>query len=157
MCWEENGNQYTPPEGTFSYVSPGRGDYACGVKTDGSLICWGGGPDSVKTHPKGPLTSVSAGYGGACWVDADAAVACLTLGVGEGAPPGGEFDSVSAGGGHTCGVKTDGSVECWGGSTPPAGEFDSVSVGRYRTCGVKTDGSLVCWGERVYGLTSPGG
>ena len=30
-----------PPEGEFTSVSAGE-DYSCGVRTDGSIECWGG-------------------------------------------------------------------------------------------------------------------
>ena len=37
--WNEHG-QATPPAGSFSSVSSG-GFGTCGMKTDGSLVCWG--------------------------------------------------------------------------------------------------------------------
>ena len=40
-CWGANTyGQSTPPSGTFTSVGTG-GMFTCGVKTDGSLLCWG--------------------------------------------------------------------------------------------------------------------
>ena len=106
---------------SFASVSPGF-FHSCGVKTDGSVVCWGSNEDW-----EGNLS-------------------------GQATPPGGSFASVSAGVWHSCGVKTNGSVVCWGSnrdgrSTPPGGSFASVSAGGGHSCGVKTNGSVVCWGS----------
>ena len=110
--------------------------HTCGVRTDGSVECWGSN-DDFAGNVVGQVT----------------------------APPG-EFASVSAGWLHTCGVRTDGSVECWGDdydvvgnvvgqATPPSEEFTSVSAGFGHTCGVRTDGSVACWGSSWAGQAPP--
>ena len=67
------------------------------MRTDGSVVCWGGNDD---------------GKGGDF--------------IGQATPPEGDFVSVSAGGVHTCGVKADGYAVCWGwnlyGQAMPPGE-----------------------------------
>ncbi len=149
-----------PPETEFASVSAGA-SHNCGVKTDGSVACWGQDLFGEGTPPAGEFISVSAGGPHTCGVKTDGSVACWgddTLG--QATPPAGEFISVSAGGPHTCGVKTDGSVACWGDdtlgqATPPAGEFITVSAGGPHTCGVKTDGSAACWGDDTLGQTTP--
>ena len=149
----------TPPSGEFASVSAG-GIHTCGVKTDGSVACWGYDDSGQATPPSGEFASVSAGGSHTCGVKTDGSVACWGYDdSGQATPPSGEFASVSAGGSHTCGVKTDGSVACWGDgvgqSTPPAGEFASVSAGGSHTCGVKTDGSVACWGYDGVGQSTP--
>ena len=69
--------------GEFASVSAGW-FHSCGVRTDGSVECWG-----VNVDWEGNV-------------------------VGQATPPGSSFTSVSAGWFHSCGVRTDGSVECWG-------------------------------------------
>ncbi len=85
-----------PPEGDFVSVSAG-GVHTCGMRTDGSVVCWGGNDD---------------GEGGDF--------------IGQATPPEGSFASVSAGGVHTCGVKADGVAVGWGwnlyGQAMPPGE-----------------------------------
>ena len=75
--------QATPPDSRFISVSAGE-FHTCGVRKDGSVVCWGDDQFGQASPAQGEFTSVSAGGGG------------------------------GGGGGHTCGVKTDGSVACWG-------------------------------------------
>ena len=152
-----------PPETEFASVSGGA-SHNCGVKTDGSVACWGQDLFGEGTPPAGEFISVSAGGPHTCGVKTDGSVACWGDDTLEQAtPPAGEFISVSAGASHNCGVKTDGSAACWGDdtlgqATPPAGEFISVSAGASHNCGVKTDGSAACWGDDTLGqATLPAG
>lgn len=108
--------------------------YTCGVKTDGTLACWGQDsptqPSMVNTVPAGTFKSVSAGDLHACGVKEDGTVACWGQNTkGETAAPAGTvFKSIAAGQGHSCGVKADGTVACWGDdyfgqAKPPAATF----------------------------------
>ena len=105
-------------------------EHTCGVKTDGTLACWGDNSQGRASPPTGTFTQVTAGlptylrdpvgrHGG-------------VLGgrhVGQATPPGGTFTQVSAGDFHTCGVRTDGTLACWGNQpAPPAGTYIQVSV-----------------------------
>ena len=143
---------------SFISVSAGR-FYTCGVKSDGSLACWG--TLTMEYNPSvGSFASVSTGHQYLCGVMSDGSVACWDTIEGGVTLPVGSYTSVSTGGEHECGVKTDGSVECWGTddhgqSTPPAGSFTSVSAGYQSTCGVKTDSSIVCWGSNDDGRSTP--
>ena len=112
------------PSIPFSSVSAGQ-EHICGVKTDGSVVCWGDDRERQARPPGGSFASVSAGDGShTCGVKTDGSVVCW--GFPDVAPPDGSFASVSAGRAHPCGVKTDGSVVCWGQdlrgqATPPGG------------------------------------
>ena len=155
-----DGSSATPilTDAQFSGVSAGD-DYTCGVKTDGSVVCWGRPFANVGqlSPPSGSFSSVSAGGNHTCGLKADGSVVCWGANSsGQSSPPSGSFSSISAGASHTCGVKANGSVTCWdynfaGQSWPsPSGSFSSVSAGFSHTCGVKTDGSVACWGgEKV--------
>ena len=61
-------------------------NYACGIKEDGRMACWGSN-DGNRANP------ASSPHG----VDANT-----------------RFLAVSAGGSHTCGIKADGRAACWG-------------------------------------------
>ena len=144
----------------FVSVSAGS-HYTCGVRTDGSIVCWGSGEEGRATPPAGEFLSVSAGHYHTCGVREDGSVACWGLNrSGQATPPGGRFLSVSAAYKYTCGVREDSSVACWGwdqhgAHQPPDGKFASVSAGFDHTCGVKLDGSVVCWGRGNKGQTTP--
>ena len=162
--------------GPFASVSAGT-IHSCGVRTNGSAICWGSNEDGYgsfigqATPPGGPFVSIDSGYYHTCGVRDDGSVECWGGNwQGQATPLGFSFNSVSAGYDHTCGVRDDGSVECWGSNedgrgsftgqaTPPEGTFLSVSAGHEYTCGVRDDGRIKCWGsnEGNYKATSPEG
>ena len=111
--------QATPPR--FALVSAGA-RHTCGVREDGSVVCWGRlDIPGLLTPPEGRFSSVSAGVIHTCGVREDGTVACWGSNenhsgdyVGQATPPQGRFASVSAGVIHTCGVREDGTVACWG-------------------------------------------
>ena len=118
------------------WASVSAGDaHACGMKTDGSVACWGGEEWGRATPPAGSFGSVSAGALHTCGLKADGTVVCWgDSELGQTTAPNGSFASLDAGRAHTCGVKPDGSVECWGldnhgQATPPEGSFTSVNAG----------------------------
>ena len=61
--------------GGFTQVSAGY-LHTCGVRTDGTLACWGGNSDGQATPPDGTFTQVSAGYLHTCGVRTDGTLAC---------------------------------------------------------------------------------
>ena len=106
--------------GPFLDVSGGPAGF-CGVRSDGSLVCWlpnPYGPFSGPIHDAPALTglaSVSVGYAHACAVGDDGAAVCWGDDVlGQSTPPDDIFTSVSAGYLHSCGARTDGRIRCWG-------------------------------------------
>jgi len=161
-CWGYNGygqlgdntttDRYTPVQEysastNWESVSAGA-NHTCGVKTDGTLWCWGYNGqgrlgDNTTTDRYTPVQEYSAST---------------------------NWESVSVGESHTCGVKTDGTLWCWGKNNfgqfgdntttdryTPVQEYSastnwqSVSAGYYHTCGIKTDGTLWCWGYNNHG------
>ncbi len=140
----------------------GAGDgHSCGVRTDGTVACWGENAFGEATPPSGTFTEVSAGDGHSCGVRTDGSVACWGQNAeGEATPPTGTFTQVSAGNSHTCGLRTDGTVACWGRNsggeaTPPADTFVQLNAGGRHTCGVRADGTVACWGSDVFGQATP--
>jgi alpha-tubulin suppressor-like RCC1 family protein/pimeloyl-ACP methyl ester carboxylesterase len=145
---------------TFTQVT-GLGWHTCGLRPDGSVVCWGWNDYDQATPPGGSFAQVSAGGAHTCGLRSDGSVECWGWNdSGQATPPGGSFMQVSAGGQHTCGLRADGSVECWGlddsgQATPPGGSFIQVSAGGEHTCGLRADGSVECWGQNDYGQGTP--
>lgn len=126
---------------------------SCGIKTDGSLWCWG---------------SDSEGQLG----DGGGAVSSLIPKI---VPGGQTWKQVSASdGGHVCAIRSNDSLWCWGENifgevgdgtttdrtTPVAvsggGTWKSVSAGGWYTCGLKTDDTAWCWGADNFGQLGNG-
>jgi alpha-tubulin suppressor-like RCC1 family protein len=155
-CWGEDGDgQSTPPAGTFSQVSAGW-YHTCGVKTDGTLACWGCAFHSELSQPTdygqanppaGTFLQVGAGYLDSCGIRTDGSLVCW--GSAEYAvftAPAGTFSQLSLHGG-ACGLRTDGTVSCWGTQgKPPEGQFSQVSFGGNHACAVRANGTVTCWG-----------
>ena len=135
----------------------GGDSHTCGIKTDGSLWCWGwnydgqdGTTTALQSNP-GPHTPVR--------------VSTRT-----------DWLQVSAGTDHTCAVAADHSLWCWGSndfgqlgvsthfetSTPTpvpqrvTGSWTSVSAGDIETCAVKIGGTAWCWGSDEDGALGDG-
>jgi alpha-tubulin suppressor-like RCC1 family protein len=118
--------------------------HTCGVKTDGTLACWGyDGYGQVSGPNQSPdtFTQVSGGGYHTCGLKSDDTLACWGHDqYGQVSGPNQSSDTfiqVSGGGYHTCGVKTDGSLACWGydgygqvsGPNHSPGAFIQVSAG----------------------------
>jgi len=139
FCNSKWGGVNMPPDG-ITQISAGF-SFACGVRADGTLACWGGS-------------------GGA---DGDA---CTIPATGQLAAPSGAFVAISSSLYSNCALGKNAHVACWGAgeatddpaalcagdrynfgqATPPAGNFRSIAVGDNHSCGVQTDGTIACWG-----------
>src|SRR5262245_5722662 len=89
---------------TFSQLSAGYA-HTCGVKTDGTLLCWGVNGAGQATPPAMSTQQVSAGLLHTCAVKSDGTLACWgDNSYGQSSPPPGIFTEISAGGTNTCAV-----------------------------------------------------
>jgi hypothetical protein len=175
VCWGDVASGATKvPAGAYKQISAGGGSddfntgsppneswgIACGVKTSGGLVCWGGNSDVSTVVPAGSYSQVSTGTGYSCAIKISGKLACWGV---NGAPgvPTGTFAQVSAsrfGGGYpasACGVRTSGTVVCWGTDAPkpvPVGTFKAVSSEDSRACATRSNGAVVCWGLDNSGL-----
>ena len=152
--------------GSFSLVDVGLHPsrwYGCGLKTDGSAVCWGPNDGRASYNynpPEDSYTSIGLGGEHGCGVRSDGFVACwghpgITGPSQMTDSPSGSFTYAEGGFDHSCGLKTDGSVACWGNNNhgqtdAPSGTFTSISVGGYYTCGLRADASIECWGRQDY-------
>ena len=136
------------------------GDHSCGIKSDGTLLCWGKDNYGQTTVPAGTYTQVSAGGYHTCGLQSDGTLVCWGMNLsGQTTVPAGTYTQVSAGNNHTCGLKDDDTLLCWGGNDygqtiVPAGSYTQVSAGGHHTCGLKDDGTLLCWGRNDHERTT---
>ena len=127
---------------------------SCGLRMDGSVVCWSG--DHV-SQPLGPehFSAISSGHI-LCGLRMDGSVKCSATNFGT--PDEERFVSIASSGHHACGLRLDGSALCWGYnlagevSPPEVGPFSAITVGAYHSCGLRLDGTVGCWGADVYRL-----
>ena len=137
-------------------------EYACGLKTDGAIACWGGNALGEASSPEGSFSALSAGKRHACALHSDGAAACWGWDKDGRAtpPPDARFIAIAAGGAHSCGIAEFGNLICWGNnpdgrSNPMEGPFSALALGDAHTCAIRTDGETVCQGDDEYGQASP--
>jgi len=164
-CW--GGNLKFPkglrPRGSFKQVGVGSG-YACFLRDDGKLACWGDNPDSYSLPPlygqvpAGTFTSLVVGPSQACALAQNGQPACF--GSAPITPPAEPFTALAVGDAHACGLRPDQTVKCWGSnsdgqSQPPGGAFAKIAAGTKVSCGIRADRTLACWGSKEDGRNSP--
>ena len=122
-CWEYDGRieNFAPPEGPFVQLSASGYYYfapysiTCGLRQDGSIVCWGDDESTRLDVPSGAFVQVSTGLSGSCGLRPNGSIECWGDGEEHAfAPPDGVFTQVAAGAYHACGLETDGSIRCWG-------------------------------------------
>jgi alpha-tubulin suppressor-like RCC1 family protein len=136
--------------------------YACAIREDGGLACWGVMNDQQIDPPVGTFAAVSVGADLACGLRADGELACWG-GPAPASPPSGPFIAVSAGAAEACALRPNGTLACWGGTMAAAAPTGSghidVGVANGRGCAIRADGGLACWqaaGVSDYGPTPSG-
>ncbi|MYI26744.1 MAG: hypothetical protein F4064_01495 [Acidimicrobiales bacterium] len=128
---ESADNAETSASDNYTAVSVGW-SHSCGLRTDGTVECWGHNEYGEADAPPGKFTSISAGRYHSCGVRTSGAVECWGWnGSGQADAPSGKFTSISAGNAHSCGVRTSGAAECWGNNElgqadAPSGKFTSI-------------------------------
>ena len=172
----------TPPAGE-RLVSISTGwVHSCGLREDGTAICWGSNQDGKASPPEGErFMAIAAGTSHSCGIRVDGSARCWGADWdGQASPPdGGGFIAVSAGDEHTCALREDGSVSCWGSGglsscspmvggffacttmsapgftpqSPPENETFSLLAHGAPSCALTWDGRAVCWTKYQTGLT----
>lgn len=135
-------------------AATGGGGKTCGIRTNGSLWCWGNLTGDGSSSWRNLPVQVKDSTGTSAWSD---------------------WVQVSSGYYDTCGIRVDGSAWCWGenfygtagdgtsgaGNTPrllPVQVVKDAGAGywydwRYlatqglKTCGLRSDGAIYCWGH----------
>ena len=155
--------------------------HSCGLREDGTAVCWGSNQEGKASPPVGErFLSIDAGSSHSCGLREDGSAVCWGFDTNElsSAPEDERFVSISAGEEHTCGLRVDGSTACWGDgglsvcapapggyyhckrlgigdyippSPPEAERFESLGSGD-PYCALRADGVAVCWPKYLTGL-----
>ena len=165
----------TPPAGEKLVSISTDYNHSCGLREDGTAVCWGSNQYGKASAPEGErFVSVDTGVSHSCGLREDGTALCW--GLDEDylsmvkVPVAERFVAITAGEDQTCGLRGDGSIVCWGdGSlyvcTPiPDGERCSVygygdnfllsppENDRFASlssgepfCGLRDDGTPACW------------
>ena len=90
MCWGDIADLPPPPAGPFAQVDASN-RFTCGVRTDGSLLCWGAVDMfglGYLDFPAGTFQAASAGFWHGCAIRTDASIVCWGAnGSGQATPP----------------------------------------------------------------------
>lgn len=106
---------YHPPAGEFVQIDSAY-NHVCGVRSDGSLECWGDVEDIVLDGlPEGEFSHVVVGNHVMCALKTDGTPVCQTSHNHQiyQPPEGAHFDRLSMGNSTPCGVDANGKVTCW--------------------------------------------
>ena len=150
--------------GNLVEVVAGAG-HSCGLREDGSAVCWGRDSEGQASVPMGRFESLSAYRLHTCGARAEGGIQCwgqAPVGSSEILFEDEKFVSVSSISDHLCGLRQDGVALCWsnergssmGVEEVPDEEFLSVDVGSGSACGASAEGGVVCWGGD-YGEATP--
>ena len=155
----------TPPPGERLTSISTDAVHSCGLRRDGTAVCWGSNQHGKASPPPGEkFLSVDAGASHSCGLRKDGAAVCWGSDLNDllSAPEGERFVAVAAGERYSCGLREDGSTACWGDRTTltvcapdSGGHVRCKSVGSAGLaslagdpyCGLTVDGRAVCWPE----------
>ena len=115
-CWSTDNNAiYDPPEGTWQDVSVSEWT-VCGVRTDGSLDCWGSSKPAFfdRLPPDHDFASVQVKGGYVCGLKTNGTAACYSAVKDQWEYMQGTYVQLAVGQGFACGRSSTGYISCWG-------------------------------------------
>jgi hypothetical protein len=145
----------TPPAGSFTAVSIGD-RYACALRSNGEIACWGNPPLGA-TPPPGRFTTIAIGAWGNCAIAADRTIQCWG-GIVDWHPPRGQFVDVDVGTPSQLAVGVDGTLVEWGRrESRRTGDATQVAANDCQSCVLNRGGAVECRDEKgkTSGLGGP--
>ena len=163
-CWGRDGvGQARAPDGQFSAITTSAKrpvaydsvaswavpSHSCGLRTDGTIACWGGNDSGQSDAPDGQYTAIAAGPSHTCAIRADGTIACW----GDD-----DYHKVSAPGG-TCAIRASETIACTGGNGDGPNGAPDVQHATTATggnpwfaddydCAIRADSTIACTGSR---------
>ena len=140
----------------------GGGYHTCGLRKDGTAVCWGSDEEGQASPPDGEsLTTISSGGYHTCGLREDGQAVCWGpephggAYVGWSGPPDDPLVALTSTWGTTCGLRVGGRATCWGawsdvvyeGTDPPRDRFVDLTIDGSGGCGLWTNRTAVCWGH----------
>ncbi|MCB9683192.1 MAG: hypothetical protein H6733_17130 [Alphaproteobacteria bacterium] len=145
-----------PPSSTLFLDWDTGPSFVCGVRTTGTLGCWGDSSTILTDIPSGSTFSRIACSASSCCAvdDADGSLQCWgpSSSYARVSQTANDFVDVAASEGHYCGQHADGTLTCWPGYSnsslaTPTEALDDIALGYDNNgCGLLDDGTLTCWG-----------
>lgn len=143
-----------PPPGDYVSIAmtahttwEGETPNACGILSDGSVVCWGSAETRINDVPDGTFSHVTVSEFSACALDTTGS-AVPWPDVADQAIPNGEFSDVEAGY-HFLLLTETGSLLATGfydtQIESPSGAFIDIGIGSEYPCAVGETGSVLCW------------
>ena len=156
----------TPAGEAFTQFDIGE-QHGCGVRPNGTLLCWGGNFHMEGSGVSGAFAQVAAESVETCALDTGGLIHCWGFSyggtfTGDGFTPlTGQFKFVGMKFGQGCAIRANAQLACWNvsgspPSAPPPGEFKDLSLGGNHACGVRASGALACWGLPPQNPAPPG-
>ena len=141
-----------PVEGTFVDVAAIHDDFGgCGVRSDGSIACWGDDTWGQASPPAGTFTDIAAGRMTVCAIHTGGEIECWGRGLyGAAEAPPGRYTALAIGGDTGCAIGAeDGALACWGADLgrPPSSPAAALAIGDNIAGMIGTNGVLHTWGE----------
>lgn len=136
-------------------------DFACALRNDGHVACWGDERYGVTEAPQLPGTRLVAVAGvNGCSLSESGIIDCWGSDeYGLLATPDGIYSHFDVSGYCGYGVNDEGVVASWGGAECPTttDEYSlvSASLGCDYACGLQEDGTAGCWGDAEHGEDDP--
>ena len=133
------------------------GVHTCGLRTDGTVVCWGARyefDEGQTDAPDGLFTAVTAGSRHSCGLRTDGTITCWGSNeVLDGFVA--ESPDESDGGPPRVCVTVFCAYGVQWQSPSSDGQFTAVSAGGSHSCGLRTDGTITCWGANDSGQANP--
>lgn len=143
-----------PDTGPWRQVSVGS-QFACGIRSDQTVLCWGDDFYNQLDVPMQTFSSVVSDIVSSCGILTDGSVSCWGDLEYPYPLPGGFFRRLDGYWGAYCGIRDDGAIECWGQTddTPipilTSGSYLALSVGHESMCAIENESvtPVDCWGQ----------
>ena len=148
--------------GNFIFVQQGHRFY-CGLRTDGTIACWGINDYGQANAPSGAFNSLAVSNYHACGLRTEGTIACWGRNnYGQTNAPSGTFTWVQTWPSYSCGLRNSGAIECWGDQTigkvksyTPGGTLTAISAGGVHWCALRDDQTIACDGIFPAAETNP--